>query len=221
LFDAHCFKQKVDAMRWKRLLFAALLLSCLLIPAYAIEAGVIAEPSISAPNMDMPKPKITSPTMSVAESKQNQLTNSSDNSNRNADQAPNQTGELSASQTQKNLESQVNKPTDVSGRWAVRFDDRTDMSLDLTLWSSGKDNFMGYGTMMKGGAARSVTAAGSLDGQELALTAKSAAYEYTSQDYDECVFSLSMENNTLSGTYSLKSGGQLSSEGNATATKVG
>jgi hypothetical protein len=221
LFDAHCFKQKVDGMRWKRVLFAALLLTCLLIPAYAVEAGVIAEPSISGANMNMPTPKITSPTMSVPEAKQNQLTNSSDNSNRNADQALKETGELSVSQTQKNPVSQVNRLTDVSGRWSVRFDDRTDMSLDLTLWSSGKDSIMGYGTMMKGGAARSVTATGSLDGREMALTAKSAASEYTSQDYDECVFDLSMENSTLLGTYSLKSGGQSSSEGNATATKVG
>lgn len=207
-------------MRWRCVLFAALLLSCLPISAYAIDAGVIAEPSISGANMNMPTPKITSPTMNVAEAKQNQLTNSSDNSNRNADQNLNQTGEPGASQSQKSPDSQADKPADVSGRWSVRFDDRTDMSLDLTLWSSGKDSIMGYGTMTNSGIARSVTAAGSLDGQELALTAKSASSEYTSRDYSECVFDLSMVNSTLSGTYSLKSGGQ-SIQGNATATKVG
>ena len=111
------------------------------------------------------------------------------------------------------------KSNDVSGKWSIKFDDQPDRTLDLTLWSSGRTKIMGYGTLTKRGAANSVTASGSFAGEELILTVKSAESEYTSQKYDEYNLDLFMVNNTLSGTYSQRSGGEFLGEGNATALK--
>jgi hypothetical protein len=138
-------------MRLASLLLFAILLSGL---SCAMEPGEIAAPSIKAPNMDMPKPIITSPNMDTPEPKNNpnQITN----------------------------QNQVTKaiPNDLSGKWSIRFDDRPDRSLDLTLWSSGRTKIMGYGTLTKGGSGNSVTASGSFAEEELVLAVQSAESEY-------------------------------------------
>ncbi len=203
-------------MRLEYILLSAILLSCLSIQAQAIDPGDIAAPSISAPNMDMPTPKVSSPTMSVPETKTGPLVPPNDNSS----QTLNQTDNASIASTKVTLMQQEAAPVEVNGKWSIKFDDRRDMSLDLTLWSSGGDKIMGYGNMMDGGAKNSVTAIGSFTDPDLTLTVKSAASEYISQRYDECGLYLSLANKTLSGTYVLKSGEQTSSEGKATAIKL-
>jgi len=190
-------------MRLASLLLFAILLSCLSFQTCALEPGEIAAPSIKAPNMDMPKPIITSPNMNTPEPKNN----------------PNQTGSTFANP------NQVTKPipNDVSGKWSIRFDDRPDRSLDLTLWSSGKAKVMGYGTLSKGGIGNSVTASGSFAEEELILAVKSAESEYARERYEECDLDLfvvnNTANNTLTGTYLLSSGGEFLGDGNATAVK--
>jgi hypothetical protein len=203
-------------MKLEYVLLSAILLSCFSIQARAIDPGDIAAPSISAPNMDMPTPKVSSPTMSVPETKKGPLVQPNDNSS----QTLNHTDNVSIDSTQVTPVQQEAAPVDVSGKWSIKFDDRRDVSLDLTLWSSGGDKIMGYGTMMDGGAKNSVTAIGSFTDPDLTLAVKSAASEYVSQRYDECGLYLSLVNKTLSGTYVLKSGEQTSSEGNATAIKL-
>ncbi|MCK9564691.1 MAG: hypothetical protein M0Q43_01415 [Methanothrix sp.] len=202
-------------MRLESLLLSAILLSCLSYQTYAIELGAIAEPSIKAPNMNMPKPIITSPNMDTPEAKQKPQAIPGSNPN----QTLNQTGSMGTNQTQV-AKAESN---DVSGKWSIKFDDRPDRSLDLTLWSSGRTQIMGYGTLTKGGAGNSVTASGSFAGEELILTVKSAESEYASQRYDEYDLDLFVINNTanstLSGTYILISGGEFLGDGNATALK--
>jgi len=107
----------------------------------------------------------------------------------------------------------------VTGKWSMKFNDSTGRSLDLNLWSSGGTRIMGYGIVTEEGTKNSVTASGSVTVKELKLITKSAAPEYANQKYDEYDLDLFMINNTLSGTYNLKSGGQLLGKGNATATK--
>jgi len=198
-------------MRLASQLLFAILLSCLSFQAGAIEAGEIATPSISAPNMDMPNPIISSPSMNTPDPKPKSQVNSDSN--------PNQTGSLGSNQTQVTEA----KSNDVSGKWSIKFDDRPDRSLDLTLWSSGKAKIMGYGTLTKGGAGNSVTVSGSFAEEELILTVKSAESEYASQKYDEYLLDLFMVNNTsnnsMLGTYTLRSGGEFLGDGNATALK--
>ncbi len=183
-------------MRLASLLLFAILLSGL---SCAMEPGEIAAPSIKAPNMDMPKPIITSPNMDTPEPKNNpnQITN----------------------------QNQVTKaiPNDLSGKWSIKFDDRPDRSLDLTLWSSGRTKIMGYGTLTKGGTGNSVTASGSFAEEELILTVRSAESEYAREKYDEYDLDLfvvnNTANNTLSGSYILTFGGEFLGDGNATAVK--
>jgi hypothetical protein len=185
------------------LLFAILLsgLSC------AIEPGEIAAPSIKAPNMNMPKPIITSPSMDTPEPKQT------------PNQTLNQNGSTNTNQNQ--LTKAI--PNDLSGKWSIKFDDRPDRSLDLTLWSSGRTKIMGYGTLTKGGTGNSVTASGSFAEQELILAVQSAELEYAKEKYDEYDLDLfvvnNTANNTLTGTYILTSGGEFVGDGNATAVK--
>jgi len=202
-------------MRLASLLLFAILLSCLSFQAGAIEPGEIAAPSISAPNMDMPKPIISSPSMDTPEPKQRPQVIPDGNPN----QSLNQTGSISTNPTQVTKA----KSNDVSGKWSIKFDDRPDRLLDLTLWLSGTTKIMGYGTQTKEGAGNSVTASGSFAEKELILTVKSAESEYASQKYDEYDLYLFVVNNTanstLSGTYSLRSGGELMGDGNATALK--
>jgi hypothetical protein len=187
-------------MRLASLLLLALLLSY---QTCAMEPGEIAAPSIKAPNMNMPKPIITSPNMHMPEPNNN----------------PNQTV---STITDRN---QVTKaiPNDLSGKWSIKFDDRPDRSLDLTLWSSGRTKIMGYGTLTKGGSGNSVTASGSFAEKELVLAVQSAELEYAKEKYDEYDLDLfvvnNTANNTLTGTYILTFGGEFVGDGNATAVK--
>lgn len=197
-------------MRLASILLSSILLSCLSIYAHAGDPGDIAEPSMNVPNMDMPKPLISGPNMDMPEPKPKLLVKPNNNPNPTL----NQTGNISSNQTQEV------KPIDVSGKWSIKFDDRTDKSLDLTLWSStGTTRIMGFGTLKEEGTKNSMTATGSVATQELILTAKLATPEYANQKYDEYDLDLFMVNNTLSGTYVLKSGGQFLGKGNATAVK--
>ena len=187
-------------MRLASLLLFAILLSY---QTCAMEPGEIAAPSIKAPNMNMPTPIITSPSMNTPEPKNN----------------PNQTGSTIANQ------NQVTKaiPNDVSGKWSIRFDDRPDRSLDLTIWSSGRTMVMGYGTLTKGGTGNSVTASGSFAEEELILAVKSAESEDAREKYEEYDLDLfvvnNTANNTLTGTYILSSGGEFLGDGKARAVK--
>jgi hypothetical protein len=198
-------------MRLASLLSFALFISCLSFQTYAIEPGEIAAPSISAPNMDMPTPIISSPNMDTPETKPRQQVIPNDN----AGKSINQTGGIGSNQTQKTKD----KSNDVSGKWSIKFYDRPDRSLDLTLWSSGKTKIMGYGTLTKAGAGNSVAVSGSFSEDELILAVKSAEPDYASRKYDEYDLDLIMANNTLSGTYILRFGGDFMGDGNATASK--
>ena len=51
------------------------------------------------------------------------------------------------------------------------------------------------------------------------MATKSSTPEYATQRFDEYDLDLFMVNNTLSGTYVLRSGGQSLGEGNVTAVK--
>jgi hypothetical protein len=200
----------------------AILLSCVSVHAYGGMPGDIAVPSMSVPNMDMPKPLVTRPNMDVPEPTPKPLVEPSSDLN----PALNQTGNTSSNQTQtaqaqQKAEPMDVSPMDVSGKWSVKFDDGTGRSLDLTLWSSaGAARIMGFGTLTEDGTENSVTASGSVTEQKLRLTAKLATPEDADLEYDECNLDLFMINDTLSGTYILRSGGQFLGEGNATAVKT-
>lgn len=205
-------------MRLASVLLVTILLSCLSIQAHAVgpgEAGDIAVPSISAPNMDVPAPIISAPNMDTPKPNPKPLVKQKSNSN----QALNQTGNTSSNQTQATQIQQEARTMNVSGKWSIKFSDSTDRSLDLNLWPSGGNRIMGYGTLTEEGARNSVTASGSVTTEELSLIAKSAAPEHAIQKYDEYDLDLIMVNDTLSGTYVLKSGGQSLGKGNATAVK--
>ena len=189
-------------MRLASILLSSILLSCLSIQANG-DVGDIAVPSISAPNMDMPAPN---PTPLVKPYN-------------NPNQALNQTSNTSSNQNQVTQIQQGVKTMNVSGKWSIEFNDSPDRSLDLNLWSSGGTGIMGYGTLTEDGAKNSVTASGSVGTQELVLIANSAAPEYSNQKDKEYDLDLFMVNNTLSGTYELKSGGQSLEKGNATAVQ--
>ncbi len=211
-------------MRPASVLLSAILLSCVSVHAYGGAPGDIAVPSMKVPNMDMPKPLITSPNMDVPETKTKPLGDTSNNSNPNpnlnSNPAINQTGNTSPDQTQATQIQQKAGPMDVNGKWSIKFDNGAERSLDLTLWSStGAARVMGFGTLKEKGRENSVTAAGSVTEKELRLTAKLATPEYANLKYDECNLELSATNNTLSGTYVLRSGGGFIDEGNATALK--
>jgi hypothetical protein len=201
-------------MKLASILFSAMLLSCLSIQAHG-DPGDIAEPSMPVPDMSVPAPHISAPTMDVPVPSPKPL----DKPNSNPVQAINQTGNTSSNRAQATQIQQEVQPMNVSGKWSIKFNDSTDRSLDLNLWSSGGNRIMGYGTLTEGGAKNSVTASGSLTAQELTLIAKSATPEYANEKYDEYDLDLSMVNNTLSGTYVLMSGGQSLGKGNATAVK--
>ena len=203
-------------MRLASTLILAVLLSCLYTQAYAIEPGLIAVPSMSTPNMDMPKPLITRPNMEVPVPNPKQPIGPNNNQN----QATNNTANATSNQTQVTKKQQEVKPIDVSGKWSIRFDDRTDVVLDLTLWSSGGSKIMGYGTLTEKGAKNSMTASGSFAAPELKLTAKSAAHELKDQKFNEYYLDMLMENNTMSGTYVLELSGQSQGNGNVTAVRL-
>jgi hypothetical protein len=203
-------------MRLASTLLLAVLLSCLSTQAYAVEPGVIAVPSMSTPNMDMPKPLITRPNMDAPVPNPKPPIGPNNNQN----QATNKTVNATSNQTQVTKIQQEVKPIDVSGKWSIRFDDRTDIVLDLTLWSSGGSKIMGYGTLTEKGAKNSMTASGSFAAPELKLTAKSAAHELADQRFNEYYLDMLMANNTLSGTYVLELSGQSQGNGNVTAVRL-
>jgi hypothetical protein len=202
-------------MRLVCILLSAILLTGLLIQAHAIEPGAIAVPSMSVPNMDMPQPRIT-PNMDMPDPKPKQPVKPDDS----LDQTLNQTGSSSDNQTQATQTPQEVMPMDVSGRWSIRFDEGSGRSLNVNLWSSSGNRILGYGTLNEGSAPQSVTVSGSVTGQELLLSTKPATPEYANQKNDEYDLDLFMANNTLSGTYVLRSGEQSVVNGNATATKL-
>jgi hypothetical protein len=205
-------------MRLTSILLSALLLSYFSIQAHADgsgEPGDIAVPSISVPNMDVPAPLISAPNMDMPAPNPKPLGKPSKNPN----QAFNKTGNVSSNQTQVTQIQQMPKSMNVSGKWSIKFNDSTDRSLDLNLWSSSGNRIMGYGTLTEAGAKNPVTASGSVDAQELTLTTKLAASDYTNQKDKEYDLDLFIVNSTLSGTYVLKSGGQSLGKGNATAVK--
>jgi hypothetical protein len=204
-------------MRLASTLLSAVLLSCLFIQVYAVDPGEIAVPSMSRPNMNMPEPLITRPNMEAPVPNPKPPIGLNNNPN----QATNKNANATSNQTQVVTKTQQEvEPMDVSGKWSIRFDDRTDVVLDLTLWSSGGSKIMGYGTLTEKGAMDSMTAIGSFAAQELKLTAKSAAPEFANQKFDEYYLDLFMANNTLSGTYVLESGGQSLGNGNVTAVRL-
>lgn len=204
-------------------LLSAILLSCISAHAYSGEPGDIATPSTPVPNMDMPKPLITKPNMDMPDPTPKPLSSlnkPNDNKLNDNISIPNQTGNTSSNQTQETQIEQKAEPINASGKWSIRFDDSTDRSLGLTLWSStGATRIMGFGTLTEKGIANAVTASGSVTEQELRLTTKLATPEYSNLNYDECNLDLFKKNNTLSGTYVLRSGGQFIGEGNVTAVR--
>ncbi len=208
-------------MRPASVLLTAILLSCASVHAYGGMPGDIAVPSMSVPNMDMPKPLISRPNMDMPETKPKPLVEPSSDLNPAFNQTSNVTSnQTQTAQIQQKAELMDASPMDVSGKWLVKFDDGTGRSLDLTLWSSaGANRVMGFGTLIEKGIENSVTARGSVAEQEIKLTAKLATPEHANLIYDECDLNLFTVNDTLSGTYVLRSGGQFLGEGNATAIK--
>jgi len=203
-------------MRLGCIILSSILLSCLSIPALALDPGDIAEPSMSVPDMTMPVPTITGPAssgpnMDMPKPETRSLIAPDNNTTKTKP-----TGNVSPNQTQA---SQKPQTMDVSGKWSIKFDKRTDRSLDLNLWASSKNGILGYGTLTEVGAKYSVTASGSINGQELTLTTKSSTPEYATKKFDEYDLDLFMANSTLSGTYVLSSDGLSLGEGNATAIK--
>jgi len=174
--------------------------------AIALDPGTIAVPSITGANMDMPKPLITPPTMDmpdpsprvvVVEGKKDSL----------ADGSP--FNEIQADDADK-----------VSGKWTVRFGDRSDVSLGLSLWGSGEGKVMGFGSLKEGAANNSFSASGSVSGNNLVLSARSAAPKFEGQRYDQCDLDLILKNDTLSGSYILKWQGEERERGNATVVRT-
>ncbi len=214
----NCLFVVVSRMRPGCIILSSILLSCLSIHALALalDPGDIAEPSISAPDMTMPVPTITAPAssgpnMDLPKPETKSLIAPDNNTIQTKP-----TGNMSPNQSQA---SQKPQTLDVSGKWSIKFDKRTDRSLDLNLWSSSKNRILGYGTLTEEGVKYSVTASGSINEQELTLTTKSATPEYATQKFDEYDLDLFMANSTLSGTYVLSSDGQSSGEGSATAVR--
>ncbi|MGA9098120.1 MAG: hypothetical protein WB392_04230 [Methanotrichaceae archaeon] len=208
-------------MRLAGVLLSAVLLLCLSVHAQYNDPGEIAEPSIAAPNMDMPSPVVSSPNMDMTDTKPTPLVKPNNNHNQITNQTSNKSNNLSSDQTQVTQIQQKANMMDASGKWLVMFDDGTDRSLDLTLWqSAGAAGIMGFGTLTDGGTRNSITASGSVTAQELKLTAKLANPSQANLKYDECDLDLHNVNDTLSGTYVLRSAGQFLGKGNATAEVV-
>ena len=191
---------------------ASMLLSAIILSCYSIQADAV---DFTGANMNVPEPLISGPNMDMPEPNPMPLVKPSSNANQNL----NQTGNTSSNQTQVIELQQEAMPMDVSGKWLIKLDDVTDRSLDLILWSSGVTRVMGFGTLTEDGASNSITASGSVNALELILIAKLAAPEYANQKDKEYDLDLFMVNNTLSGTYVMKSGGQFLGKGNATAVK--
>jgi hypothetical protein len=153
----------------------------------------------SGPNMSMPDPN---PKPLVA----------ADNSNYTIDQNTS----IDSGQYQEQPEVKL---LDVNGKWLVKFDDGTDKSMDLNLWSSSESGIMGYGSLNDGSSKKSVTASGSVNEKELVLTAKTSVPEYSNQKDLKYDLNLIMLNDKLSGTFVLNSDGQSLAKGNVTAIR--
>lgn len=204
-------------MRQAIVLLSAILLSCTYSHAYSDIPGDIAAPSADVPNMDMPKPLITKPNMDIPDPTPRPLAEPEGDNN----PILNQSGNMSSNQTQATQIKQEARRINASGDWSIKFDDGANRSLGLTLWSSaGANRIMGFGNLIEMGTENSVTARGSVTEKELTLIAKLATPESSNLNYDECDLDLFMVNDTLSGTYILRSGGRFMGEGNATAVKV-
>lgn len=186
-----------------------MLLICLYPLALALEEGEIAQPSMPVPNMQMPTPKITAPNMNAPDS------GSALKSTESASAAPQINGSGQATGTQATSEEEE-EADPVSGKWSVRFEELRDRSLDLTLWKSGREMIMGYGTLISGGDETAMTATGSLDGQDLSLSVRSADVELGGQSYSQYDFIMRAENGTLQGSYMLTEGELQAGSGNAT-----
>jgi hypothetical protein len=171
----------------------------------------VPEPLVSKPNMDMPEPLMPKPNMDMPEPKPKPPMVS----DKNSDQTINLNDKISSSKTQMTQMEKDANLMNVSGKWLIKLNKSTGSSLDLNLWSSSGTKIMGFGTLTEGSTKNSVSATGSIGAQELTLTTKSAVPDYD-REYNLHLF---MVNNTLSGTYVLKSGGQYLGEGNATAVR--
>lgn len=200
-------------MRVAIMLLLAIMLLPLSVHAYGGNPGDIAVPSIAAPNMDMPKPLGPGPNMNMPGTKPAPLITP----NKSLGMLENKSGNMSSDQNKVSQVQQM-KTINAGGRWSISLDDGNERSLDLNLWpSSGSIGIMGFGSISDGGIENSVTASGSATEEELRLIAKLASPEHANLKYDECDLDLHKLNNTLSGTYTLRSKGQYLEEGNATA----
>jgi hypothetical protein len=196
------------------LLSAIILLPLVSAQFYNGEPGVIAVPSINAPNMQMPTPLTTQPNMDMPNTKPMPLVKSNNPLNKTDNMSSKQT-----STTQTQVQPRV-KPMNVSGKLSVELDGGKGRSLELSLWSSADvSRIMGFGTLTDEGKENSVTASGSVTADELLLTTKLAMPENAGLEYDECDLDLFLASDRFSGTYFLRSSGQLTGRGNATALK--
>jgi hypothetical protein len=195
-------------MRTIGALLSAILLLGLFIPAQASNPYGIAEPELKGPNMDMPAPLMPRPSMDMPAPNPQPLVEPGKNSS----SLLNQNGNVTSDQTQEDRQQVLD------GKWLIKLNDGRDGSLDLILFTLSGTVVNGSGQFIEQGTTNSVTARGSMAAQELSLTVKSATSKYINEKYDECDLTLSIINNTLSGTDALKSAGQSISSGNATAT---
>jgi hypothetical protein len=196
-------------MSWAGMLLSAILISSIFIPAHAIDTTGTADRSILGPNMNMPEPLVSGPNMDMPAPNPKPLVEP----NKNPGPSPNQTINITSNQTKEE------KPLDLSGKWSMKLDAVGERSLDLSLFSLAGVRFNGFGSFMEKGLRDSVTADGSLAGEQLSLVVKSATSRYIDGRYDECDLELFFINNTLSGTYALKSSGQSPERGEVTAVR--
>jgi hypothetical protein len=170
----------------------------------------VPEPLVSKPNMDMPKPLTPKPNMDMPKTNPKPPIVS----NTNFNQTVNPVSNISLNETQT-TQMQKEEPLNVSGKWSIRLDGNPEALLDLELWSSSEVKILGVGTLTEGITKNAITASGSVDAQELTLTTRSAIPGFDRQYF----LDLFMVDNTLLGTYSMKTGGQSYGKGNATAVK--
>ncbi len=195
-------------MRWLKAWRALILvlLSSFSIQAIALDPGTIAVPSITGANMDMPKPLITPPTMDMPDPSPKAMVGEG---KKDPFAYGSPFNEIEADEADK-----------VSGKWTVRFANRSDVSLGLSLWGSGEGKVMGFGSLKEGAANNSFSASGSVSGNNLVLSARSAAPKFEGQRYDQCDLDLILKNDTLSGSYILKWQGEERERGNATVVRT-
>ncbi len=127
----------------------------------------------------------------------------------------NQTGNSSStlSQDQPSV-----KLIDASGKWSVKLNESANRSLNFILFTN-LDRVMGSGTLVEDGTKIPLTASGSVRANELILTAKTVIGDYVNQIDRQFDLDLFMVNDTLAGTYLLKSAGKFLAKGNATMAK--